>query len=353
MIGLDRLSPVVRSLVRSIAAVVLATLLVAVAAAAIGRNPVAILIGLAEGPFGSPYRFADALTQACPLLLCGLAVAVAFRCQALNIGVEGQYLCGAMAAAAVGIGASAWPGWLLIPSLLVCGTLAGALYAVPAVVLELRRNVPLVLSTILLNFVAIALLSYLTQGPLQGADGTAPESDLIAPQAVLRPLVARTDLHLGFPLALGIAAALWILLRWGTGGFELRVVGQNPDAAHWAGISVARVRFRAMCLSGALGGLAGALQLAGVHRVLRIDAAEQFGYVGIAVALLGWLHPLGVAAAAVFIGCLDVGAMHLEQQPALAVPSEIAQVIKGVLVLGVLVFSGDRLARLWRFRARA
>jgi len=329
----------------SLGAALVATLIVLAATALLGRNPAAIVAALVAGPLGDPHRFAEALARACPLMLCGLAVAVAFRCQAWNIGVEGQYLCGAMAAAAIGTTCTTWPGWLLVACLLAASAAAGAIFAVPAVILENRRNVPLVLSTILLNFVAIAGVSYLTQGPLRGSDPSAAQTDPIAPQAYLAPLVPQTDLHWGFLLALAAAAALWVLLRWGTAGFAMRVVGLNPTAAEWAGINVPGMKLRVMCLSGALGGLAGGLQIAGVNRLLNIQASEEFGYIAIAVALLGRLHPLGVAVAAVFLGMLDIGAAHLERQPTLHVPADLAQVIKGMLVLCVLVFSGPRMAR--------
>lgn len=334
----------------SLGAAVVATIIVLAAMALLGRNPFAIIGALAAGPLGDPYRFAEALARACPLMLCGLAVAVAFRCQAWNIGVEGQYLCGAIAAAAVGTTCTAWPGWLLIPCLLAASAAAGAIFAIPAVLLENRRNVPLVLGTILLNFVAVSGVSYLTRGPLRGSDPSAAQTDPIAAQAYLTPMVAQTDLHWGFLMAVAAAVGLWVLLKWGTAGFAMRAVGLNPTAAQWAGIGVQRVKLRVMCLSGALGGLAGGIQIAGVNHLLNIQASEEFGYIAIAVALLGRLHPLGVAVAAVFLGMLDVGAAHLERQPALHVPADLAQVIKGILVLCVLVFSGPRIARWLRRR---
>lgn len=330
-------------LLLSVGAVLLATLIAAGIIALLGRNPVAVISTMINGPIGNAHRFADALTQACPLMLCGLAVAVAFRCQAWNIGVEGQYLAGAMVAAAIGIHAGSLPAGLLVPLLLIASALAGAAFAMPAILLELRRHVPLVLSTILLNFIALYLLRYLTQGPLQGADGTAPESDPIVAAAKLSPLLARTNLHAGFVLAVLLAVATAVMLSRTTFGFSIRAAGLNPVAARWTGTPVDRVRLGVMALSGGLGGLAGGLQVAGVHHLLRIDAAEGFGYVGIAVALLGRLHPLGVAVATIFIGMLDVGALHVQQRAALGVPADISEVIKGVLVLAVLVLSGPRL----------
>ncbi|MEP0841712.1 MAG: ABC transporter permease, partial [Phycisphaerae bacterium] len=303
-----------KGLLASALSILAAGALVAGVMSLLGRNPAAILSALATGPFADRFRFVESLARATPLMLCGLAVTLAFRAGAWNIGVEGQYLAGAMAMTAIGTAAGPWPGWLLVAACLVASAAAGALWAVPAVALDNRRGVPLVLSTILLNFVALHLVQYLTRGPLQGDDPAAPESAPLAPQARLFPLVTGTDFHWGFGLALLAAGACSVLLRRSTAGFALRAAGLNPVAAEWSGIRVNRVKFRVMCLSGALGGLAGGMQVAGVHHLLRDDAAEGFGYVGIAVALLGRLDPLGVAVAAVALGMLDVGALHLERQ---------------------------------------
>jgi general nucleoside transport system permease protein len=289
----------------SVAAAVVATLLAAGATVLVGRNPFLVITDLVTAPLASPYRFAEALGRSCPLMLCGLAVAIAFRAQAWNIGVEGQYLMGATAATAVGLCGAQLPGFVLIPMVLLASAIAGALYAVPAAVLEIRRGVPLVLSTILLNFVASGFVEYLTQGPMRGADPSAAQTNPIAHQAYLPALVAHTDLHWGFVGAVASAMALWILLRWTVGGFHMRVVGANPVAAEWAGIGVNAVKLRVMCLSGLLAGLAGGIQIAGVYRLLNIGASEGFGYVGIVVALLGRLHPLGTALAAIAIGLLS------------------------------------------------
>jgi simple sugar transport system permease protein len=272
-------------------------------------------------------------------MLCGLAVAIAFRSQAWNIGVEGQYLLGIMAATAIGLWGRHWPGAVLIPCMLLASLAAGALFALPAVLLENLRRVPLVLSTILLNFVGVSLVSYLTQGPLRGSDPSAAQTDPIPLQGHLPILVSSTDLHVGWCLAVALCVATWVMLRWSVWGFEVRVCGLNPVAAEWAGIRMQRVRTGVMMLSGGIGGLAGGIQVAGVTHLLSIQASEGFGYVAIAVALLGRLNPLGVAAAAVFLGAIDVGASQVERQAELGVSADIAQVIKGLVVLIVLVMT--------------
>jgi simple sugar transport system permease protein len=352
MLRLEQTQSLLGRFLQPLAAVLISTVITALLIAVLQRSPLGVLSALVAGPLGSPYRFYDALGLVCPLLLCGLAVAVAFRAQAWNIGVEGQYLFGAIAAVMIGISGIRLPGVLLISAMLGASFLAGALYALIPVLLENRRHVPLVLSTILLNFVAISFVSYLTQGPLRGGDPSAAQSDPIAPQAYIGKLVAGTGLHWGFVIALAAAAVLTLVLARSTFGFAVRMVGLNPTAADWVGTDARRVRRQVMALSGGLGGLAGGIQIAGVHHLLNIQASEGFGYVGIAVALLGRLHPLGVAAAALAIAMLDVGALYLERQPELQVPAELADVIKGTIILAMLVMSGPRLTA-WLNRRRA
>jgi simple sugar transport system permease protein len=203
--------------------------------------------------------------------------------------------------------------------------------------------VPLVLSTISLNFIAVSFVSYLTQGPLRGSDPSAAQSDPIARQAYLPIIVSSTDLHWGWPAAVAMALVLWLLINWTTVGFELRVVGLNPIAARWVGMSVPKIKLLVMCLSGGIAGLAGGIQIAGVSHLLNIQASEGFGYVAIAVALLARLNPLGTIVAGIFIAMLDVGAAHIERQPALAIPADLAQVIKGMLVLSVLILNSTKI----------
>jgi simple sugar transport system permease protein len=300
-------------------------------------------------PINNGYRFAESLGRSCPLILCGLAVAIAFRAQAWNIGVEGQYLMGAIAATAIGVHGGAHPGWLLFMVMALASIIAGAIFAIPAALLETRRGVPLVLSTILLNFIAVSLVSYLTQGPLRGSDPSAAQSDPIARQAFLPSIVTSTDFHWGWPVAIVIALLLWLLINWTTIGFELRVVGLNPIAARWSGMSVPKIKILVMCLSGGIAGLAGGIQIAGVSHLLNIQASEGFGYVAIAVALLARLNPLGTVVAGIFIAMLDIGAAHIERQPALAIPSDLAQVIKGMMVLCVLILSSTKVVRKMTF----
>jgi simple sugar transport system permease protein len=294
------------------------------------------------------------LQSATPILLTGLAVAVAFRANVLNIGGQGQYAMGAVAGAAVGIYVQA-PAPLLVTLLLLAAMLAGALLAAVAAALERWRSVPVVLSTLLLNFVALEFLRYLLQGPMRAVDEHGhfldPQSRQL-PQAARLPEYFSTNpgqgLHVGFFIAVAVAALLAFLLRRTTFGFRLRVVGQNPHAARFAGMNVPRVSFATLALSGALAGLAGGIQIAGVAiYVLFPDiGTDGLGFTGIAVALLGRLSPLGVILSAIFFGLLNTSFKALERS-SLEIHSSTAQGVQGLLVIAVLISYSPLWARLF------
>lgn len=293
------------------------------------------------------------LQAATPLVLTGLAVAVAFRANVLNIGAQGQYVCGAIAATAVGVYATRLPAPVLIPVHLAAATIAGALLAVVAAALDRWRRVPVVLSTLLLNFVALEFLRYLLQGPMRatGADGTPldPQSPELLDAARLPQFFAGPSgqgVHLGFFIAVAAAITTAFLLRQTTFGFRLRVVGQNPDAGRFAGMNVARVSFATLALSGALAGLAGSVQVAGVvpFVLLRDVGTDGIGFTGIAVALLARLSPLGVVLSAIFFGLLTTTFRALERSP-LDVHAATAQAVQGALVIAILVITSTRWGR--------
>jgi ABC-type uncharacterized transport system permease subunit len=291
-----------------------------------------------HGALGGLVRIALSLEEATPLLLTGLAAAVAFRAGVFNIGAEGQYLVGALALVAVST-RGAWlldwaPAAAAMVAALIIAALAGALWALLCTLLERRRAVPVVLSSILLNFVALALVGALVEGPLHDPATSAPQTALIADALHLPVLVAGSKLHLGAPIALILALALWLIDRRSVFGFELRACGLNPLGAQLMGMPVAARQAQVMALSGGLAGLAGGLQLLGVTYFMTSGTAS-YGYAGVAVALLGRLHPLGVAAAALFFGMLDTAGRNLEKH--LAIPHDLGDLLKGLILLAVLV----------------
>jgi simple sugar transport system permease protein len=321
------LAPLVR-----LAAVILAALLLTLGLLGLsGYNLVSCLDAFWRGTFGTTRGWGVVLTGGCPLILTGVGVAVAFRCGALNIGAEGQLLVGTLLAAAFAVKAEL-PSWILVPVLFLLGMLGGGFWAGVAGALRAWREVPEVLSTILLNFVAMELLKFFVTGPLEGVPGTSQTAEIPA-SARLWLLDRDTDLHAGIFLALVAAAAVHVLIYRTTVGFELRAVGANPTAATYAGISVSRNVLRTMFLSGSLAGLAGTIELLG-----RIGSLSQgfttvgYGYTAIAVAMLARLHPLGVVGSALFFAALASGSREMTFEPNY-VPDKLIEVVRGLMVL--------------------
>jgi len=308
----------------AVAAALAAVTLLALTAGLAGHSPAEVLRVLAEGAMGSPYAVRSTILRSVPLLLTGLSVVLAFRAGALNIGGEGQFIVGALAAlltARFGVIAS-----------IAAAAVAGAAWASVATLMRLWRNAPEVLTTILLNFVAIHLLGWAVNGPLREASGQYPQSDRAT---VELPLVAGT--HAGVMVAVLAAIGLWWLLYRTSEGLRLRATGFNPSAAQWAGISPGAQLARAMAISGALAGTAGGIELLGVtHRLFERFAAGH-GYSGIAVALLAQLHPIAAAASALFFGALATGAGELQRS--LEVSSAIAVFAQAVVILVVIAFT--------------
>lgn len=291
-----------------------------------------------RGSFGTPYAIASAtLVRAVPLTLAGLAVAIAFRAGVFNIGAEGQLLAGAAAGAAVAgsLGAAGVPALIALPATIATGVAAGAAWAGIAAWLRARFGVLEVISTILLNFVAINLVGFLVRGPLQEPTRIYPQTESLGETVRLPMLVPATRLHWGAALALVAAVALWLYLRQHAGGFRLVMTGANPFAAERAGrIDVRGVSARAFLLSGALAGAAGVVELTGVTYALYENLSPGYGYTAIAVALLARLHPLGVVVAGVLFGALDVGASAMQRDA--GVPSVLVHAITAIAILGVV-----------------
>ena len=310
--------------------------------ALLGADPSAALGALASGAFGDAVALESTAVRAGPLLLVGLGVALSFRCGIWNIGGEGQLLAGALAATAVAtrlLGAAP-PGWLGVPLALAIGAAAGAGLAGIAALLKVRRGVSEVLSTILLNFIAALLVAWAVHGPLQEASGAYPQSDPFPDGVRLALLPGLHRAHAGLVLAALVPAALWLLLFRTAAGLRLRAVGLAPDAARYAAVSPERETVRVLLLSGALAGLAGALEVSGVTGRLFENLATGYGFTAIAVALLGRLNPLGVVPAALFFAALAVGSGAMQRVA--AVPSVAVQVIEALVIFFSLGFALPR-----------
>ena len=319
-------------------AVALVTGAVAIGVIAAGGRPVApALAALFDGSFGSPFAlFSATLVRATPLILLGLAVGLAFRANVLNIGAEGQFLLGASAAVAVGLAAgNALPRALAVALAAAAGMVAGAGWAGIAAVLKRRFGVLEVISTLMLNFVAALGVSFLVRGPLQEPTRAYPYTPSLADAFHLPMLVPGQRLHVGFALAVALAVALWWILRHTAAGFRIRAVGAGAAAARSAGrVRVEVVTFRVFLASGAIAGLAGAVEATGVTYRLFERISPGYGYSAIAVALLARLHPLAIIGTGVFFGALEAGGAAMQRDA--GVPAQFASIVEALVILGVL-----------------
>lgn len=303
---------------------------------AAGYDAGAALAALWRGAAGSWYALTSAtLVRAIPLIIIGLGIALGFRAGAFNIGAEGQFYAGAIAATWVGLHVAGWPPVVAVSLVLAAATLAGAAWVVVPVWLKLRFDVMEVISTLLLSFVAESLVSLTVQGPLQEAQHIYPQSDPIASAARL-PLLPGTRLHAGLLLALVAAVALWYLFNRTLWGFRLKAVGAGPRAAEISGrIDARRVAAGALLGSGALAGLAGGVEVSGVSYALFQNLSPGYGFTAIAVALLARLHPLGVLASGLLFGALEAGAGAMQRDA--GVPAVAVYVVEAVVLIVVLL----------------
>jgi simple sugar transport system permease protein len=322
-----------RLVVRILLAVLLSVLCAAALVAISGHDPIAAFGALITGAVGSPHRIGAALNRTTPYLLAGGGVAICFRAGIINIGAEGQIAVGGMAAAAVAL---AWPNalsGLAVVAALLGGAAAGAVWAGVATAIHLGRRVHEVLATLLLNFVALLMVQQVLAGPL-GQFGAGFLQSPLLPAAAWLPRMPPFDAHIGFLIAIVAAAALSFTLWRTRFGFILRVVGNSRPAATYAGFSLPLVTWSVMLLAGALAGLAGGIEVLGLHRRLIEGFSLGFGFKAVTVALLGALEPIAIVPAALFVGLLEAGSLSMQRQ--IGVPSALVLVIEGLTMLFVL-----------------
>ncbi|MBS1705549.1 MAG: ABC transporter permease [Armatimonadetes bacterium] len=292
---------------------------------------------IGEGAFGSRAGFARTMVQMTPLLLAGCGMVVAWRAGMYNIGGEGQYLCGGMAAASLFKLFPAMPPQALSIGILISGVIGGGAYGWLAGWLYVRRGVQVVISTILMNVIAVYLLDYLVTGPLQESKHQNPQSDRLPELAMLAKFDLQTDFHSGMMVAILVAVAVWFFLYRTVPGFKLRVVGENPRVARANLIPAERVQLQSMMLSGGLCGLAGAVQYSALVGYLSPSFAENWGFLAIPVALLGGLHPIGVIGSSLYFGALLAGTDYLSRSSAGG--KSIIFAMQGMAVLAYLGFN--------------
>ncbi len=319
---------------------------------ALGANPLNAYGALISGAFGDLSGITQTLAKATPLLLVGLGVCIAFRGGVINIGGEGQIIVGALATTAVAVGLRDWPGWILMPLCLLVGAASGAIWGGIPGILKARLGVNEILSTVMMNAIALQLSNFLLRGPLidpeEIARGTRIAQSALLPRSVWLPkLVPSTLLHAGAIIALVLAVVVYIFLWRTTIGYRIRAVGLNPSAARYAGIRVPFYQALSLVLGGLFAGLAGSIEVMGIqHRMLE-GLSGGYGFSGIVAALFGNLHPLGAIPASILFGGLLVGAD--EMQRAVQVPSALINTLLGLVVLLVV---GSRIWSTVRARRR-
>jgi general nucleoside transport system permease protein len=305
-----------------------------------GGNPIQAYVGLFQGAFGSAKALSETAVWATPYILAGLAVALAFKGGLFNIGAEGQLALGAVAAAWVGyalpgILGITIPAFIHVPLAIGMGVLFGAIWAAIPGALKAYTGAHEVINTIMMNYIALNTVSFLLNGPMKDKDpnnviARTPEIALTARVPAIFP-----DLRVnwGFILALFCAWLVWYLLWKTTLGFEIRTVGANPDAAKYAGMNVKRLITLTMAFSGALAGLAGAIEVVGLNYRHELGFAIGYGFDAIAIALLGKSHPLGVVLAAILFGGMRNGATRM--QFLTQIPVDIISIIQALILLFV------------------
>lgn len=317
----------------SIAAVACSAVIGAVFIVSLGADPVAAYASMVRGAFGSVNGISETLVRATPLIFLGLGAAVAFRARVWNIGGEGQLVLGALGAALVGLYLP-FPSWISLPAAILLGCLFGGAWAGIAGFLKARMGTNEIIITIMMNFIAIYAVSYMNHGPLREAIGIFPQSDVIARAAWLPKLLPPTRIHAGIILAIVVTVLVHILLSRSALGYRIAAVGNNAEAARYAGIRVPATIVLVMLISGGLAGLAGVNEISGIHHRLIDNISNGLGFTGIVVALLGRLNPFGIVLAAILFGALNVGADAMERT--MGLPSSFAFVLQALVVLFII-----------------
>ena len=329
----------------SLLAVVVALALGAAILAGSGQNPLTAYGAILAGSFGDWFAIGETLARAAPLAIVGIGAAVALRAGVITIGAQGQLIAGSIGALVTGLLLRGAPSAAAIPLAAVGGAVFGMVWVVIPALLRAHLNVNEILSTLLFNEFAFLLLTYLLNGPLKEPRAITPKSEPFAENAVLGDLVASTRLHAGV-LAVVVMVLLFGLWTRSTMGYRYDLFGENPRLAHSLGIGGRRIILNSLLISGALAGLAGWLQAAGLLQRLFVDIAEEIGFFGLVVAMLGGARPLGILAAALLVGALQAGGLHM--QAVESIPASLSDIIQALILLGFAVRYAPQIAAIAR-----
>ena len=325
----------------AIAALVAALVLTSVVFVAAGADPVQAYQGLLTGAFGSSYAVGLTAMAATPLILTGLAAAIPFSARLWNIGGEGQFYVGAIASVLVALTFVTVPAPLLAALAVGCGILAGAVWGMIAGALRILVDANEVIVTLMLNFIALQIADYVITGPW--AQNVSPQTRDIPSGVTLATLWSGTSVNLGLVLALVCAILVYVLMRNTALGLSIRATGFNPKAARLAGFSIAWITMAAFGLAGGCAGLAGAIEVVGVHHALIPNISSDYGYIGIATALIARLNPLWIIPSAVFFAAITVGGNNLTATSGISTSTSL--IIESLFVILLLAFHVIRLQK--------
>ncbi len=326
----------------SILSLLLALVFGGIVLALAGENPLIVYQAMLAGSLGDLNGVSETLVKTTPLLLAGLGVAVAFRMQLWNIGAEGQLYLGAIFATGTALFLiPAAPGWVMVPAMIVAAMIGGGLWGLIPGALRAQFGASEIITSLMLNYVAILFSEYLVHGPWRDPQAFGFPGTPSLPDAAWLPNWGTTRVHLGLLFGLAAAGLLWIMLRRTRWGYEIGVMGENPRAALYAGMPTKRTILLVMALSGALAGLAGMSEVAGIGHQLQRNLSPGYGYAAIIVAWLARLHPFGAVLVAFLLAALTVGGDRL--QMSLGLPAAIAPMLQGTILFFLL--GGDVLTR--------
>jgi len=346
-----------KSVLIRVAAVLVSFLIGSILIMTVGVDPIEAYQVFLYGAFGSRVNLANTLSVATPLMLAGLGIAFAARGSAFNIGAEGQLYIGAIFATWVGLRLGNLPATLLIPAILTAGFVGGGMWGAVPGFLKAKYGINEIVLTVMLTEIAIQIVSWVIRGPMLDPHSFGiPQSAALSEFGRLPLLLSGTRLHTGLLVGLAAGVILYFLLFKTTFGFRVRAVGHNPRAAGYAGMKVASTITLSMLISGGLAGIAGAIEVAGVHYRLMDDISPGYGWTAIVVSLLGKRHPLGVVVSAILFAALMGGTDAMQRR--VAVPVHLAQIIQAMTILFVIIGDylstygvsdiGERLTRLFR-----
>ncbi|MEM3507042.1 MAG: ABC transporter permease [Candidatus Bathyarchaeia archaeon] len=300
-----------------------------------GFDPMLAFLTIFTGALGNFYGISATLLKTAPLLLIGLGVSLTFKCGLTNLGAEGQLYIGALTTAWLGLTFTNLPSSVLLSVIIATSFTAGALWAIVPGVLRAKLDVNEIIVSFMMNFIAIYLTRYAVLGPLKNKlYPMEPQTDFITASAAL-PRILGTRIHIGVFFGIILTIILYIIVQKTSFGFKVRSVGTNPEAAKYAGINVPAIIIISMAISGGLAGLAGMSEVAGVHHRLMDGISPGYGYLAIAVALLGRNNPLGVLLSSLLFGVLLVGSDEMRR--VMQVPVGVIYFIEGIVMISILI----------------